>query len=112
MASSKTTAPRSTTPALTILDAVHDPHLFRAWFEPLGSWAAWFVVLKALFGLAMTPSEREIFQRFTGRSTAPTYPAREAWLIVGRRGGEVQNRGADRRLRRGVQGLPLDPGPR
>jgi phage terminase large subunit-like protein len=79
---------RSTTPALTIVDAVHDAHLFRAWFQPLESWSAWLVVLRALFGLAMTPSEIEIFQRFTGRSTPPTRSAREAWLIVGRRGGK------------------------
>jgi hypothetical protein len=75
-------------PALTIVDAVHDEHLFARWFQPLESWAAWFVVLRALFGLTMTPSEIEIFQRFTGRSSPPTRPAREAWLIVGRRGGK------------------------
>jgi hypothetical protein len=62
---------RPAVPPLTIVDAVHDSHLFRAWFQPLESWSAWLVVLRALFGLAMTPSEVEIFQRFTGRATPP-----------------------------------------
>jgi hypothetical protein len=85
VASSPRPAP---TPACSILDAVHDLHLFARWFEPLGSWGAWLVLLRAIFGLAMTPSEREIFQRFTGRTVPPRTPAREAWLVVGRRGGK------------------------
>jgi hypothetical protein len=81
-------SPRSTTPALTILDAVHDLHLFRAWFEPLGSWGTWLVLLKAIFALPMASAEVAVFTRFTGRSTPPTRAAREAWLVVGRRGGK------------------------
>ena len=44
--------------------------------------------LKALFGLPMTPAEVETFTRFTGRTMPPTTAAREAWLVVGRRGGK------------------------
>ena len=36
----------------------------------------------------MTPTQVEVFTRFTGRTTPPTSPAREAWLVVGRRGGK------------------------
>jgi hypothetical protein len=73
---------------VSILDAIEDHHLFQSWFTPFESWAAWFVVLKAIFALPMTPSEIEVFTRFTGRSTPPTHPVREAWLIIGRRGGK------------------------
>jgi hypothetical protein len=38
---------RAAVPPLTIVDAVHAPHLFRAWFQPLESWSAWLVVLRA-----------------------------------------------------------------
>ena len=44
--------------------------------------------LKTLFGLPMTPAEVETFTRFTGRTMPPTTAAREAWLVVGRRGGK------------------------
>jgi hypothetical protein len=36
----------------------------------------------------MTLAEVEIFRRFTHRTTPPTTAAREAWLVVGRRGGK------------------------
>ena len=79
--------PPGSTP-VTILDAIRDPRLFSPWFQPPKNWATWQVVLKALFGLPMTPREVDVFSRFTGRTTPPTSPAREAWLIVGRRGGK------------------------
>jgi hypothetical protein len=48
----------------------------------------WGVFLKAVFGLPMTEAEAAGFQRHTGRQVPPDKPAREAWLIVGRRGGK------------------------
>ncbi len=52
------------------------------------SWAAWRVVAKAIHAITMTPDELVIYQRHTGRTTPPTTPVAEAWLIVGRRGGK------------------------
>lgn len=72
---------------MTILDALDDPNLFGPLFQP-ATWAAWRVVLAAVFGLPMTPEQLAKFQRHTRREHAPTEPAREAWLIVGRRGGK------------------------
>lgn len=79
----------------TIIDAIADPLLFGAWLKG-GSWRAWLVFLRALFGLPIGAlrirtrgdCDLAIFQRHTGRSTPPTHQAREAWLIVGRRGGK------------------------
>src|SRR5262249_2679747 len=41
-----------------------------------------------LFGLAMSEDQIALYRRHTGRQTPPTLPAREAWLVVGRRGGK------------------------
>ncbi len=72
----------------TILDAMDDPQLFARWFTPPESWAAWRAFLASLFGLSMSEPEATIYRTHTCRSTLPTSPAREAWLVVGRRGGK------------------------
>lgn len=74
---------------MTILEAMDDPALFKRWFaDP--SWARWRIFLKALFALFDHPSEdeRAIYTEHTGRTALPTEAAREAWCIVGRRGGK------------------------
>jgi hypothetical protein len=71
-----------------ILDALRDTNLFRPWFRDLETWRAWQVVLAAIFGLPMGDADVELFRAHTGRDRAPTSQAREAWLIVGRRGGK------------------------
>jgi hypothetical protein len=72
----------------TILDAARDPNLFTLWFRDRASWASWFAFLAALFALKMTDEQHAIFEQCTGRSAPLTTPAREGWLIVGRRGGK------------------------
>lgn len=73
---------------MTILDAIHDPHLFRPLFKSLDTWRAWLTVLKALFALPMDEADRVLFASLTGRETPPENPVEECWLIVGRRGGK------------------------
>ena len=79
--------PLSTTGGLTILDAIGDPALFAPLF-PGPSWAAWWALLAALFGLPMTPEQLAVYRECTGRTEPPARPAKEAALIVGRRGGK------------------------
>ncbi len=71
----------------TILQALDDPQLlaprFRNWHGD-----AWRAFLSALFALPMTEAQLETFRACTGRQDAPTAPAREAWVPVGRRGGK------------------------
>ncbi len=74
-------------PPPTILDVLHDPSLFAPQF-PAATWAAWTTGLKAIFALPMTTDEAATSARHTGRATPPATPAREAWLVVGRRGGK------------------------
>jgi hypothetical protein len=70
----------------TIIDTIKDPALFKPWFRG-STWKAWIVFLKALSAIEMTEAELQIFQRHTQREIAEKN-FREAWLIVGRRGGK------------------------
>lgn len=52
------------------------------------SWDPWRSFWKAVYGLPMEPADVERFARHTGRTALPERQVREAWLIVGRRGGK------------------------
>lgn len=73
---------------IDIIQACADPKLFGPWFKNRESWAAWFVFLRALFGLPMDAQELSIFHQLTGRTKPPAGQAPEAWLVIGRRGGK------------------------
>jgi hypothetical protein len=73
---------------MTLIEAMADPQLFARWFRDPAPWASWRAFIAALFALPMTPEQQLIYQQCTGRSTPPTQPATEAWLICGRRAGK------------------------
>lgn len=75
-------------PPVNILSATADDNLFAGWFKNRETWQPWFAFLAALFALGMTPSQRAIYERCTGRSDPPSQVASEAWLICGRRAGK------------------------
>src|SRR5258706_14390802 len=75
-------------PALTILDAINDPHLFAPWFKDPATWAAWVAFLCALFALDMTADQLAVYRQCTGRNEPPTVVASEGWLVCGRRAGK------------------------
>lgn len=72
---------------MTPLDALRDPKLFGGYFPPT-SWSAWFAFIAAVFGLPLDRDGRALYRQCTGRERQPTKPAREGWVIVGRRGGK------------------------
>jgi hypothetical protein len=72
---------------VNILDALDDPKVFGGFFRA-GTWDAWRAFLAALFGLSMSDEQLATYRRFTGRSTPPTQPLQEAWLVCGRRSGK------------------------
>jgi hypothetical protein len=72
----------------TIIDAIDDANLFQPWFKDRATWSAWFVFLRALFGLPLAPHQLALFTECTGRTEAPTSAASEGWLICGRRSGK------------------------
>jgi len=66
----------------TIIDAINNPKLSGSLprFKKLQTWTAWLVVLKAIFGLAMTADDVVVFQRHTGRTTPPSNGFKETYL--------------------------------
>jgi hypothetical protein len=72
----------------TILDTMADPLVFGPFFRDRASWQAWQVFLAALFGLPMTSQQRQLYRQCSGRSEVSRTGHREAWLVVGRRGGK------------------------
>lgn len=72
---------------MNILDACKDRALFAPWFDK-GDWSAWFAFLAAVFGLPMDSDQRRIFESCTGGRSAPESAVREAYLVIGRRGGK------------------------
>ena len=69
------------------LDVLTDPNLFGRWFHG-ESWGAWKAFLASLFALPMSEDQLAVYRAATGRQAAPAAPAREAWVVVGRRGGK------------------------
>jgi hypothetical protein len=73
---------------MNLIEAMADRHLFASWFKNPATWAAWRAFLVALFGLPMTEDQAAAYRQHTARTTLPTSPATEAWLVCGRRAGK------------------------
>jgi hypothetical protein len=73
---------------ITILDAMADPQLLARFFTDHASWKAWRTFLAVLFGHRLAREQRELFCQCTGRQAPQPSGYREAWLVVGRRGGK------------------------
>jgi hypothetical protein len=67
----------------TIIEVIKNPKLFGSLprFTKLETWAAWLVVLKAIFGLGMTAEDLIIFHRHTGRVSPP--PNQRSPITIG-----------------------------
>lgn len=72
----------------SIIEAVREPKLLGGAFPDLSPWNAWLVFLRALFALPMSDEGLSTYRAHTDRETMPKCPAKEAWLVVGRRGGK------------------------
>jgi len=73
---------------ISIVQAIRDPKLFGSLFDSVITWTAWLVWLKAVFGLPMTERELELYRQCTSRTDPPAGGTKEAYAIVGRRGGK------------------------
>ncbi|MEZ0002057.1 hypothetical protein [Sinorhizobium fredii] len=73
---------------MNILQACQNPEIFAPWFRKPETYRAWHAFLAAMFGLPMTDEQLELYQHHTGRKEAPTEAQREAWMVIGRRGGK------------------------
>ena len=72
---------------ITMRGALADPRLLGGVLRG-DSWANWRILLIATAGEELNPTEREIFQRFTGRSREPRERIEEGLFLIGRRGGK------------------------
>ncbi len=70
----------------SIIETMSDERLFLPWFDG-ASWSAWRIVLKAMNGLPMSRAEAATFRTLADRDP-PKKPAREVWLVCGRRAGK------------------------
>src|SRR6516165_6422293 len=73
---------------ISILDAMDDPNLFAPHFDNAATWAAWRAFLAVLFGLQLDEQQRELFRQCTRREHIRGEERREAWMVIGRRGGK------------------------
>jgi hypothetical protein len=72
---------------VNVLDAIRDPKVFGQHFKG-DTWTPWLAFLCALFALPMTKEQLALYRKHTGRTTPPSEPLHEAWLVCGRRAGK------------------------
>jgi hypothetical protein len=74
---------------MNIIEAIQDPALFRPAFKDLGTWRAWTIYLRALFGLpGIEGADLDLFRECTGLSDLPRERVRESFVVCGRRSGK------------------------
>jgi len=74
---------------VNIVQAIHSPKVFRPLFKDLSTWHAWEVYLRALFGLGVEDEkDLALLKACTGLDEVPAPPARESFVICGRRSGK------------------------
>ena len=81
-------------PPTTIDAALRHPKLLGKALGNAGSWSVWFAVLRAAFGLKLTPEQQTLFAQVAGGRAPPTKRVRELWAMVGRKGGKSKMAGA------------------
>jgi hypothetical protein len=75
---------------ITIDQSLADPNLLGAALGDPQSWSRWMTVLRAAFGLPMTPDDRVGFAEIAGGRSPPSHPVAELWCVVGRRSGKTR----------------------
>lgn len=83
--------PRS---VIEIDQALADPNLLGAALGKVDSWNVWRSVLRATFGLRLSPEDRERFRSVAGMREPPSRRVDELWAVVGRRSGKTRTASA------------------
>jgi hypothetical protein len=73
---------------MNIIEAIHDPKLFRPCFKSMDTWTAWEALLRGFFGLDMDAEQLNVFQQYTTRTERPKGAFKELWACCGRRSGK------------------------
>jgi hypothetical protein len=77
---------------VNIVECLSDPHLLGGLpqFRDLSTWRNWLAFLRAIYGLAMSDADHDVFRQFTGRTTARAGGYPEAVAVVGVQSGKSQ----------------------
>jgi len=74
---------------MNIIETIQSEKIFLHLFRDLRTWNNWIVFLKAVFGLPIeSRTDRRLFRKCTGLKKPPSSKTKEAFCIVGRRGGK------------------------
>jgi len=73
---------------MNIIKHIESPKMFGPLFKDQRTWLPWKSFLKALFNLRMNEDELKIFRECTELEKPYDRRTREAWVLVGRRGGK------------------------
>ncbi len=79
---------------IPIDDAILDQNLLGAALGDPATWQTWLVVLRAAFGLPLSPEDRAIFTQLAGDREPPAARVRELWTVAGRRSGKSRTAAA------------------
>jgi hypothetical protein len=74
-------------PKISITQLMNSPKLFGNYFKD-ESWSFWKAFAASLFGEPLTDEQLAIYRKYTKRENPPTSPVREAYCVIGRRGGK------------------------
>jgi hypothetical protein len=80
------------TPLFSLRRALDDTRLLGASLAG-PSWANWRTLMLAICGETLTAAELEVFTTLTRRTVSPPARVRQAWVVVGRRGGKSRAAG-------------------
>lgn len=73
---------------LSIDEALRDPLLLGAALGDTSSWAIWFAVHRAAFGLPLSADQAAAFDAVAGGRAPPSSRVSELWCVAGRRSGK------------------------
>ncbi|MBA7596007.1 hypothetical protein ES703_02976 [subsurface metagenome] len=74
---------------MNIIEALHSDNFFKSLFKDIGTWHAWEVYLRALYGLPIEDrKDRKLFKDCTGLRRSPATRIKESFVICGRRSGK------------------------
>ena len=74
---------------MNIIGALHSDNFFKSLFKDIGTWHAWEVYLRALYGLPIEDKkDRKLFKNCTGLKRSPATRIKESFVICGRRSGK------------------------
>jgi hypothetical protein len=74
--------------SVNFIQALEDPKLLGQFIRDQSTIRVWKTLWRSFFGLPAVDGDLDLYKAHTGRQSWPADPSREAWLIIGIRGGK------------------------